>query len=446
MKLLKRVRIPRNNRTKVVHIAYDRIIHAIYSELPDESEFEEVIDLNGKIVLPGCIDAHVHFNDPGFTEREDFTTGTAAAAAGGITTVIDMPCTSLPPVTDISALRIKLEAISEKAVVDYALWGGIRANDSFSEMRIERLWDEGVTGFKIYTVSGMDTFAALSYRQIDRIFRVFNNSSLLFAFHAEDTEIIGDAICDPSDWRNFIKIRSVEAECEAIRKILLTQHDNRIHFVHVSSKAGAEMILEARRNEHDVTFETCPHYLEFIWKDYAQLKGKLKTVPPVKRDTDRRALRQMVASGDVDFITTDHAGVDYAQGKDMVRFEDIYCGIPGTQTMVPYIVSEYYVRRGVPLQTVANLLSTNAAKRHGLYPRKGALEVGSDADFTVIELDVDEVFDESSLRSKGRYSPFNGRKFPAVVDQTIVRGRTVYSRANPERIKPGYGEWIRRTT
>ncbi len=444
MKLLKRARIAHSNGTRIVYIAFDRVISAIYDELPDDTEFDEVIDLDGKLVLPGCIDAHVHFNDPGFTEREDFFTGTSAAAAGGITTVIDMPCTSLPPVTDTEALERKLEAISGKAVVDYALWGGIRGNDSFSEKRIEQLWDEGVTGFKIYTISGMETFEALSYPQIERIFRVFDGSGIMFGFHAEEADVIDASILDSSDWKNFPHIRSVEAESEAIRNILSLQHNNRVHFVHVSSRKGAELILEAKRSGKDVTFETCPHYLEFVWKDFEYLRGKLKTVPPMKFPADRHFLREAVMNGAVDFITTDHAGVEYESGKNCTRFEDIYCGIPGTQTMVPFILSEFYVRRGVPLDTIANLLSTNSAKRHGLYPRKGSLEVGSDADFTVIDMDGTEPFDEQNLRCKGRYSPFQGRTFSVKIDKTIVRGRTVYDQTAPDVVKPGLGEWIRR--
>ncbi len=439
MRLLKNARTPRG----VVNIAFDSMIRALYDELPNDTEFDEVLDVSGKLVLPGCIDAHVHFNDPGFTGREDFFTGTSAAAAGGITTVIDMPCTSLPPVTDTEALERKLEAISGKAVVDHALWGGIRSNDCFSEKRIERLWDEGVTGFKIYTISGMETFEALSHPQIERVFRVFDGTEILFGFHAEDADVIDASKLDSFDWKNFPLIRSVGAETEAIRNVLSSQHNNRIHFVHVSSKKGAEMILDAKRKGRDVSFETCPHYLEFVWQDYERLRGKLKTVPPVKFSSDRNALRRMVANGTVDFITTDHAGVEYESGKNCARFEDIYCGIPGTQTMVPYVVSEFYIRRGVPLETIANLLSTNPAKRHGLYPKKGSLEVGSDADFTVIDMDGAEPLDEAKLRCKGKYSPFHGRTFPVKIDRTIVRGRTVYA---SDRIEKGHGEWIRRVT
>ncbi len=445
MKLLTNARIPDGSGSRVAHIAYDETIRRIHDEMPPSDDFSEIVDGNSFIVLPGCIDAHVHFNDPGFTRREDFFTGTAAAAAGGIATIIDMPCTSLPPITDVHALESKLAAIQEKAVVDFALWGGIRGNDNFSEERIEKLWNRGITGFKVYTISGMETFQALPYERIEQLFKTFDGTDILFAFHAEDPNVIKSSTLNPADWRSFPRIRSVEAEVEAVKRILDIQRDNRIHFVHISSKKAANLIIQARNDGRNVTFETCPHYLEFTWDDYATLKGKLKTVPPVKFAEDRASLRQAIGNGTVDYVTTDHAGVDWETGKNLPDFQEVYCGIPGTQTLVPYIISEFHVRRGIPLQKISDLLSANPARRHGLYPRKGSLQPGSDADFTIIDISRNAAFSESRLRSKGKYSPFHNRRFSASIVKTIVRGQTVYDCDNPDEIPSAWGKWVRRS-
>jgi allantoinase len=426
----------------VVDIAFDDTILRIDDHIPDPGC--EIIDLEGRILLPGVIDAHVHFNDPGFNEREDFSTGTASAAAGGITTVVDMPCTSLPPVIDESALANKLEAIRGKAVTDYALWGGIRGNDApWADGRVERLWNVGVVGFKIYTVSGMDTFRALSYPQIADILKRF--AGCLFAFHAEDPGVIAEAeqaLPRPWRWREYVDSRPVEAEIVAVQCILDAGRENRLHIVHVGSGEVVRLLETARKQGVDVTFETAPHYLAFSTEDFAVLAGRLKTAPPVKSATDRAILRKALVDGLLDYIATDHAGCEWAPGKVAADFHDVYNGIPGCETLVPLVFDEFSGE--VSFSRLADLLSVNPAKRLGLYPRKGALQVGSDADFTVLDTDRPYRFDEATLHCKGRLSPFQGREFRTGIQRTVVRGETVYIRDHGLVGRFGWGQWVRR--
>jgi allantoinase len=448
MKILKNAFILDGEKTQISDILFNEKIIQIDKDIKPEKA-DEVIDLHGKLLIPGCIDAHVHFNDPGFTDREDFTSGTTAAAYGGITTIIDMPCTSIPAVTNYENLNKKLAVIKPKAVIDFALWGGIRENDAtISSELIRKLWAAGVVGFKIYTISGMETFTALSYKEIEKVFNQF--PEILFAFHAEDENIINNSINKLTHEqmkfpKNFVKTRPVEAEVKAVKNILSSLgKENKIHFVHISSKEAAELILESK-NQLDVTFESCPHYLQFTSEDLPILKGRLKTAPPVKYNEDKKFLRKCLKSGSLDFVTTDHAGCDYQTGKCFEDFSKVYNGIPGTELMIPYLFSEFYLKEKVNLKRMIELTSENAAKRYGLFPEKGSLQIGTDADFTIIDLNKPYLIEESKLHSKGKYSPFNNTAFSCSIDKTIVRGKIVFDSEKGILQKPGYGKFIRRT-
>lgn len=446
MKLIKNAQIYNCDQTQVNDIMFDDKIIKIAENIPD-TNVKDVIDLKGKLLIPGCIDAHVHFNDPGFTERENFTTGSTAAALGGITTIIDMPCTSIPAVTNKKNLLKKLSVVDSKALVDYAFWGGLRGNDlPPSPEEIRELWEAGVVGFKIYTISGMDTFKSLSYDEIAQIFQLF--PEILFAFHAEDKEVINNSIKSFTKeqlarFENYVKTRPIEAEIKAVENIISKLNDeNKVHFVHISSKKAAEIII---KNKNDITFETCPHYLQFTSDDFAKLRGKLKTAPPVRFDKDKEFLRACCKDDTLDFITTDHAGCNYESGKISEDFSNVYNGIPGTQLMIPYLFSEFFLKEEISLKRMIELTSQNAAQRYGLFPNKGSLEIGTDADFTVIDLHRSFTVDESKLKSIGKYSPFNGTKFSCSIDKTIVRGELVYDSVKGLLQKPGYGKFLRRT-
>ena len=449
MKLIKNALLPDYDKNELVKsdILYDDKIIEIAPKIKTTLT-NEVLDLKEKMLLPGVIDAHVHFNDPGYNEHEDFYTGTMAAAFGGVTTIIDMPCTSVPPVTNVENFYKKLNVVSKKALVDFAFWGGIRGNDfPFDYEMIVRLWNEGVVGFKIYTISGMDTFKELSYEQIKKLF-VNLPKDILFAFHAEDKDIIDKALQSFSEKElrkvdTYIKTRPIEAEFKAVSNILNSVENNKIHFVHISSQKSAKAIIDAKKKGIDVSFETCPHYLEFTQKDLMTLRGRLKTAPVVKYENDKDFLRMILKNGELDFVTTDHAGCDFEKEKKFDDFSKVYNGIPGTEFFVPYIISEFYLKEKISINGLVNILSKNQAKRYGLYPHKGSLDIGTDADFTIIDTRNKFYADEKKLHSKGKYSPFNGRIFSCSVFGTIVRGNIVVmdSKLIGDR---GYGKLVRR--
>jgi allantoinase len=444
MKLIKNVLLFDGKENVKSDLLFDDKIRKIAPRI--EAEDAEVIDLNGKILLPGCLDPHVHFNQPGFEEHEDFYSGTAAAAAGGITTIIDMPCTSLPPVTSLSNLQNKLQIVQPHALVDFAFWGGVRADQpEIINQQITELWDLGVIGFKIYIISGMESFGQLDYSEISRVLAA--NPDPLFAFHAEDPQIIArnEQLLNCSDNPEiFSQIRSVEAEYQAVKNVLVNSK-NHLHFVHISSAKAARYITD-QKSHSDVTFETCPHYLQFTAADFPRLLGRLKTAPPVKYQADRQFLRQSLISGKLDFVATDHAGSDWETEKNIPDFAAAYNGIPGTQLMLPYLLDEFYLSGKIELARLVEITSQNAAKRYGLYPNKGSLQIGTDADFTIIDPQKPTVVEESKLLSKGKYSPFVGKQFGASIALTIVRGATIYSESEGIVGKAGYGKFLKRQT
>ena len=449
MKLVKNAMISteEKNNKKFVDILFDEKIRKI-SEKPIDLKNIEVFDLQGKLLIPGCIDAHVHFNDPGYTHHEDFLSGTRSAAAGGITTIIDMPCTSIPAVTNKKNLLIKLAVIKPKAVIDFALWAGLPGNNfPLDKSSLLKLWQAGVVGFKIYTISGMDTFTALTYEQINTTFDEI--PELLFAFHAEDPEIIKSALhkfskAELFQPETYVYTRPVTAEIAAVKNILrVARSKNHLHFVHVGSGDAAMEILKFNKTL-DVTWETCPQFLQFTSTDFSDLKGKLKTSPPVKFDDDRKFLRSCLINGDLDFVTTDHAGCNWETEKDLTDFSKVYNGIPGTELMIPYLFNEFFLKERVSLKRMIKLTSENAAKRYGLYPKKGSLQIGSDADFTVINLDKPFIVDERKLHCLGKYSPFHGNQFNCSIEKTIVRGNIVYDAEHGVTGKPGWGKWVKR--
>jgi len=438
-----------NDSNNLYNIYYTDIIENIVLSSEDETKLvDNIIDIDGKILIPGAIDSHVHFNDPGFTEQEDFSTGTLSAAYGGITTIIDMPCTSLPPVTSVNNLENKLNIVKEKAVIDFAFWGGINGanqiNDSMLQ-QLKRLKKRGITAFKIYTISGMPTYQALSYEKIDKLFKLTQNEDFIFAFHAEDLNIIENSVNKLSDEekktiKGYLLSRPVEAEVIAIKKIikLAQKYNTQIHIVHISSQKGLKLVEEY----NNATAETCPHYLEFTEDDLYTLKGRLKTAPVVKALEDKLYLRKSVINGKINFITTDHAGTNYEKNKLNNNFSKVYNGIPGTQFMLPYLFSSFYNKKEINLKRIIEITSENPAKRYGLYPKKGSLIINTDADFTIME-QFEYFVNETMLMSKGKYSPFNNQKFSYRVNKTILRGKTIFDIENNIKTNYGYGNFIK---
>ena len=267
----------------------------------------ERVDLSNALVLPGVIDGHVHFDDPGFTHRETFESGTRAAAAGGVSCVVDMPCTSLPPVTSAANLHNKLGIISPKAHVDFMLWGGVCANSMAEASWREDLADlaqEGVGSIKVYMLSGMDTFRDLGRDQIREVLLETREHGVPVGVHAEDRELVHELTdwlqkSDCNDTLDYASSRPAEAEINAVTTMrdLCRETGARVHIVHVGSGSALDIISEAKSDGLPMSGETCPHFLEFTAENLADQGAVLKTAPVVKSGADRERLWQGVISG-----------------------------------------------------------------------------------------------------------------------------------------------------
>jgi len=405
---------------------------------------DNVLDAGGLHILPGMVDAHVHFNEPGRTDWEGFLTGTSAAAAGGVTTVCDMPLNCHPPTLDGRALAIKRSAIAEHAVVDYALWGGLvpESLDHLADLR-----RDDVVGIKAFMCdSGLAEFAHLDeFTLAEAMQRAADvRPPVLLALHAEDpiqTERLGQQARAEGrrtalDWAAS---RPPATELDAVRSALDAARETgaKLHFVHISTAAAARLIASARADGLDVSVETCPHYLLLDTADLERLGAFGKCAPPLRGRDEVERLWEAVLDDTIDWIASDHSPCPPA----MKQTEDIWSawgGLAGIQTLLPAPLTEGVHDRGLSLPRLVSLTAGTPARRLGLYPKKGVLEPGSDADLALVDLERNWTLAEADLRTRWAINPFVGRAFRGQVVATLVRGTEVW-RAGALRIEPGFG-------
>ena len=451
---IKNARMVKNEELKEVNIYVEG--GKIKDILPGDEALLSVkkeIDAKGNVVFPGFIDPHVHFDDPGFTEREDFETGTKSAAAGGITTIIDMPCTSIPPITTASNYDYKLNIVKPKAYVDFAFWGGVtpeQVETGEYKKSLKELKDRGIIGVKFYTISGMELYPRMPLPGMDKAFRILKDLNLVCAVHAEDyglVEYYSHLMQDmgrnePESWSLG---RTYQAEPAAIWSVVgITEKvGNKLHIVHLSTKEGLNIIRWAKAHQLEVTTETCPQYLIFTVEDLKRRGSILKTAPPLGREEDQNALWEGLKDGSIDFICSDHAAGKYPEEKSSPDIWKNYAGIPGIQLVVPTMLHYGYHSGRLNLTEIQKLMSENAAKRYGLFPQKGAIQVGSDADFSIVNLDKKWIVEPSKLESKGKYSPLAGKTLRGKIYMTILRGEIVYRDDEGVIGEKGFGELVK---
>jgi allantoinase len=421
------------------------------------AEGEEWVDLGGALVLPGAIDGHVHFDDPGFTHRENFSSGTSAAAAGGVTCVVDMPCTSIPPVTDGASLAAKLEAIAPKAHVDFMLWGGVSANvmenPDWPE-RLGELADAGVAAIKVYLLSGMETFVHVSPGQLDEVVRRARRLGLPVGVHAEDAGTVRALEADlrgrgADSPRAYADSRPAAAEVRAVEHAIAVCRTTsaRIHVVHLASAEALDLISAARDEGLPVSAETCPHFLEYTVEDFESMGSLLKTAPVVKSAADRDRLWRGVRDGDISFVATDHAAGKWPGEKRTGSIWTDYGGVPGVELLLPYLYSEGVARGRISLERLARIVSSEPARFFGIDHRKGAIRRGLDADFVVFDEAETWTVRASALHNLNRYTPLDGRTLTGRVRAVYLRGRCIYERRSDgsELFAPaGTGKFLRR--
>jgi allantoinase len=434
----RRVVTPDGERDAAVVIDGERILAVKpVSELaPDVS----VEDLGNLALLPGLVDVHTHLNEPGRTEWEGFATGTRAAAAGGFTTVIDMPLNCLPETTDVDALELKREAAGGKALVDYALWGGaVDGNQS----ELEPLALDGVAGFKCFLIyPGCDGFTEIDRANLELALPHIARTGLPLLVHAELAGPIDASVAhlnaNDADWRSYatyLASRPDEAELEAIRMMidLCRQYRFRLHIVHLSTAKALPMIRTARAEGLPLTVESCPHYLHCAAEEIADGATLFKCAPPIRSAGNRELLWQALLDGTIDLIATDHSPcppqmkrlVATEPGEEPGRFDEAWGGIPSLSVALPVLWTEC-VQRNISLSQLAQWTSAAPAKLAGLSAEIGIIGPGMHANLVAFDPDATFTLAPEHLHYRHPISPYMGETLRGIVRSTWLRGERVY--------------------
>ncbi|MFJ3653233.1 allantoinase AllB [Streptomyces nigra] len=418
-----RVITPEGTRPASVAVAAGKITAVLPYDagVPSGARLE---DLGDDVLLPGLVDTHVHVNDPGRTEWEGFWTATRAAAAGGVTTLVDMPLNSLPPTTTVDHLRVKRKTAADKAHVDVGFWGGALPGNTGD---LRPLHEAGVFGFKAFlSPSGVDEFPHLEQDQLARSLAEIASFDGLLIVHAEDPHHL-DAAPQRGGPRyaDFLASRPRDAEDTAIARLIdqARRLDARVHVLHLSSADALPLIAQARRDGVRITVETCPHYLTLTAEEVPDGASEFKCCPPIREAANQDLLWQALADGTVDCVVTDHSPSTADLKTD--DFATAWGGISGLQLSLAAVWTEAR-RRGHGLEDVVRWMSTRTAELVGL-GQKGAIEAGRDADFAVLAPDAAFTVDPAALQHRNRVTAYAGRTLHGVVRSTWLRGERIYS-------------------
>ena len=397
----------------------------------------EITDYGELTIMPGVVDSHVHVNEPGRTEWEGFETATRAAAAGGVTTIVDMPLNSIPPTTSVDALMRKAEAMQGKLRVDVALWGGAVPGNA-PELR--DMLDHGAAGFKCFLVdSGVPEFGNLDSDGLRLALDAMRDTNAPLLVHAELPEHIHDVSGDPRAYASYLASRPAIAEEAAIELVShATSHSGaRAHIVHLSSAGGLDTIRRARDARIALTAETTPHYLYFDAESIPDGAPQYKCAPPIREHANREHLWRGISDELITAIVSDHSPCTPELKKlSEGNVAHAWGGISSLQLALPIVWTEAR-KRGVPLERISGLMSEGPARLAGLDRRKGKLAPGYDADITVFDPNASFRVESSMIEHRHKVTPYAGRELYGVVVATYVRGQ----KAGDSVI----GEWIRRT-
>ncbi|MCP2258191.1 allantoinase [Streptoalloteichus tenebrarius] len=419
--LARRVITPAGEAARAVGVRDGRI--AAVAPLDAGLTGDRVVELaDDEVLLPGLVDTHVHVNEPGRTEWEGFATATRAAAAGGVTTLVDMPLNSIPPTTDVAALETKRAAAEGQCHVDVGFWGGA-VPGNVAELR--GLHDAGVFGFKCFLLhSGVDEFAPLDAAGVEAALRELRTFDGLLIVHAEDSDAIDRApTAHGEDYGGFLASRPRGAENVAIAQVieLARWTGARVHVLHLSSSDALPMIASARRDGVRITVETCPHYLSFCAEEIPDGATQFKCCPPIREAANRELLWRGLADGVIDCVVSDHSPctVDLKR-LDIGDFGVAWGGIASVQLGLPAVWT-HARQRGHTLADVVRWMAERPADLVGLR-HKGRIAPGADADFCVFAPDAAFVVDSGLLHHRNPVTPYAGRPLAGVVRGTWLRG------------------------
>ncbi|WP_328353618.1 allantoinase AllB [Streptomyces sp. NBC_00445] len=416
-----RVITPEGTRAASVAVSAGKITAVLPydAEVPSGARLE---DFGDDVLLPGLVDTHVHVNDPGRTEWEGFWTATRAAAAGGITTLVDMPLNSLPPTTTVENLRTKEKVAADKAHIDVGFWGGALP-DNVTDLR--PLHDTGVFGFKAFlSPSGVDEFPHLDQEQLARSLAEIASFGGLLIVHAEDPHHLSAAPQHGGPkYAHFLASRPRDAEDTAIAQLIAQAKrlDARVHVLHLSSSDALPLIAEAKAEGVRLTVETCPHYLTLIAEEVPDGASEFKCCPPIREAANQDLLWQALADGTIDCVVTDHSPSTADLKTD--DFATAWGGISGLQLSLAAVWTEAR-RRGHGLEDVVRWMSERTAQLVGL-GQKGAIEAGRDADFAVLAPDATFTVDPAALQHRNRVTAYAGKTLYGVVRSTWLRGERI---------------------
>jgi allantoinase len=433
---------PEGERPGAIVVSDGRISAVVEREAAPAAR--STFDAGRATVLPGIVDTHVHLNEPGRTDWEGFATGTRAAAAGGVTTVVDMPLNSIPVTTNVTALRQKAAAAHGVALVDYGFWGGVIPGNSAD---IGPLLDAGALGFKVFLVpSGIAEFPLTAPADLAvAMARIAEHDAVLLV-HAEAPAVIEQATRaaagDPRRYQRWLASRPVAAELAGVDLVLelSARTGCRVHVVHLACADGIARIAAARNSGVRVTVETCPHYLTFAAEEVPDGATACKCAPPIRERSHRDGLWQGLERGDIDLVASDHSPSPPAlKCLESGDFLAAWGGIASLELALSAVWTGAR-QRGRTVMDVTRWMARHPALLAGL-SRKGRIAAGCDADLVVFDPDGSWIVDPKALRQRHRVTPYAGLALRGRVLRTFVRGMCVY---DGDRFSEPRGRWLAR--
>ena len=435
----RRVVTPEGSRPAAIHVSEGRI--TAVEEYENVGVGIPVTDAGDAVILPGLVDTHVHINEPGRTDWEGFASATRAAAAGGVTTLLDMPLNSVPATTAAPALDIKRTAARNRIAVDLGFIGGVVPGNT---EELPALHAAGVLAFKCFLVpSGVAEFPSVTERDLRVALPVLARLDALLMVHAELPEpLIAAAAClggNPRRYATWLGSRPATAEMEAIRfmGVLAAEYGVRIHIVHLSCADSFPVLVAARSAGARVTAETCPHYLTFSAEEIPDGATEYKCAPAIGTRANRERLWEALAGGELAAVVSDHSPCPPAlKSLDTGSFVSAWGGIASLQIGISAVWSGAR-GRGYSLEHLAEWMSTGPARLAGLSAIKGAIASGRDADLVLFRPDDEFTVDAASLRHRHAVTPYQGRRLAGVVEATYLRGVEIFRRGVPDRPPAG---------